>query len=108
MRSYELMILLDPNLQDEEISALVKEIQQTITNNQGKIGKVSKWGKRKLAYEINKFQEAFYVVLNFELEPANIANIEKSIKFEEKIIRYLIVLGQEKVRVSTEKEQKDV
>jgi small subunit ribosomal protein S6 len=108
MRSYELMILLDPNLQDEEISALVKEIQQTITNNQGKIGKVSKWGKRKLAYEIKKFQEAFYVVLNFELEPANIANIEKSIKFEEKIIRYLVVLGQEKVRVSTEKEQKDV
>jgi small subunit ribosomal protein S6 len=101
------MILLDPNLQDEEISALVKEIQQTITKNQGKIGKVSQWGKRKLAYEIKKFQEAFYVILNFELEPANIANIEKSIKFEEKIIRYLIVLGQEKVHVSTEKEQKD-
>jgi small subunit ribosomal protein S6 len=107
MRSYELMILLDPNLQDEEISALVKEIQQTIIKNQGKIGKVSQWGKRKLAYEIKKFQEAFYVILNFELEPANIANIEKSIKFEEKIIRYLIVLGQEKVHISTEKEQKD-
>lgn len=64
-------------------------------------------GKRKLAYEIKKFQEAFYVVLNFELEPANIANIEKSIKFEEKIIRYLIILGQEKVHVNTEEEQKD-
>jgi small subunit ribosomal protein S6 len=107
MRSYELMILLDPNLQDEEISALVKEIQQTIKKNQGKIGKVNQWGKRKLAYEIKKFQEAFYVVLNFELEPANIANIEKSIKFEEKIIRYLIILGQEKVHVNTEEEQKD-
>jgi small subunit ribosomal protein S6 len=107
MRSYELMILLDPNLQDEEISALVKEIQQTIKKNQGKIGKVNQWGKRKLAYEIKKFQEAFYVVLNFELEPANIANIEKSIKFEENIIRYLIILGQEKVHVNTEEEQKD-
>lgn len=107
MRSYELMILLDPNLQDEAISALVKEIQQTITKNQGKIGKVSQWGKRKLAYEIKKFQEAFYVVLNFELEPENIANIEKSIKFEEKIIRYSIVLGQEKVHVDIKEEQKD-
>lgn len=45
MRSYELMILLDPNLQDEEISALVKEIQQTIKKNQGKIGKVNQWAK---------------------------------------------------------------
>jgi len=97
MRNYELMILLDPNLQDEDISALVKEIQQTITKNQGKIGKVNQWGKRKLAYEIKKYQEAFYVVLNFELEPENITNIEKSIKFEEKIIRYIIILGEEKI-----------
>jgi small subunit ribosomal protein S6 len=107
MRNYELMILLDPNLQDEDISALIKEIQQTITKNQGKIGKVSQWGKRRLSYEIKKFQEAYYVVLDFELEPKNIANIEKSIKFEEKIIRYLIVLGQEKVRVNIEEKQKN-
>src|SRR6056297_1129529 len=97
MRNYELMILLDPNLQEEEISALIKEVQQTIANNQGKIIKVNQWGKRTLAYDIKNFREAFYVIIDFELEPENIANIEKSIKFEEKIIRYLLVLGQEKV-----------
>ncbi|HKK82897.1 MAG TPA: 30S ribosomal protein S6 [Atribacterota bacterium] len=105
MRNYELMILLDPNLQEEEISALIKEVQQTIANNQGKIIKVNQWGKRTLAYDIKKFREAFYVIIDFELEPENIANIEKSIKFEEKIIRYLLVLGQEKVLSKKEQKQ---
>ncbi|MDD4364039.1 MAG: 30S ribosomal protein S6 [Atribacterota bacterium] len=97
MRNYELMILLDPSLQEEEISAMTKKVQQSITNNQGKIFRTNQWGKRKLAYEIKKKTEAIYVVFDFELEPENIANIEKNIKYEEKIIRYLIVLGQEKV-----------
>jgi small subunit ribosomal protein S6 len=105
MRNYELMILLDPNLQEEEISALLKEVQQTIANNQGKIIKVNQWGKRTLAYDIKKFREAFYVIIDFELEPENIANSEKSIKFEEKIIRYLLVLGQEKVLSKKEQKQ---
>ena len=105
MRNYELMILLDPNLQEEEISALIKEVQQTIANNQGKIIKVNQWGKRTLAYDIKNFREAFYVIIDFELEPENIANIEKSIKFEEKIIRYLLVLGQEKVLSKKEQKQ---
>jgi len=99
------MILLDPNLQEEEISALLKEVQQTIANNQGKIIKVNQWGKRTLAYDIKNFREAFYVIIDFELEPENIANIEKSIKFEEKIIRYLLVLGQEKVLSKKEQKQ---
>jgi small subunit ribosomal protein S6 len=91
------MILFDPNLQEEDLKALLDKIRQTITTNQGKIIKTNQWGKRKLAYEIKKFQEALYVIIDFELEPELIANIENSIKFEEKIIRYLLVLGSEKV-----------
>ena len=104
MRNYEIMILLDPNLQEDESTTLLEKIQQTITANKGKIIKVNQWGKRTLAYEIKKFQQAFYNIIDFELEPENIANIEKSIKFDEKIIRYLIVLGQEKIL--PKKEQK--
>jgi small subunit ribosomal protein S6 len=97
MRNYEIMILLDSGLQEEEISALIEKIQQTITTNQGKVIKVNQWGKRKLAYEIKGYQEAIYTIIDFELEPEHIADIEKSIKFDEKIIRYLLVLGQEKM-----------
>jgi small subunit ribosomal protein S6 len=100
------MLLLNPNLQEEETSALLEKIQQTITTNQGKIIKVDQWGKKTLAYEIKKFHEAIYVIIDFELDPENIAVLERSIKFEEKIIRYLIVLGQEKVL--PKKEQKDL
>ena len=97
MRNYELMILFDPNLQDEEKKALLDKIRQTITANKGVIIKTDEWGRRKLAYEIKKFQEALYVLIDFELEPDNIANLESSIKFEEKILRYLLVLGSNKV-----------
>jgi small subunit ribosomal protein S6 len=97
MRNYEIMILLDSGLQEEVISALIEKIQQTITANQGKVIKVNQWGKRKLAYEIKGYQEAIYTIIDFELEPEHIADIEKSIKFDEKIIRYLLVLGQEKI-----------
>lgn len=97
MRNYELMILFDPNLQDEEKKALLDKIRQTITANKGVIIKTDEWGRRKLAYEIKKFQEALYVLIDFELEPDNIANLESSIKFEEKILRYLLVLGPNKV-----------
>ena len=97
MRNYELMILFNPNLQDEEKKALLEKIHQTITKNKGTIIKTDEWGRRKLAYEIKKFQEALYVLIDFELEPDNIANLESSIRFEEKILRYLLVLGSNKI-----------
>ncbi len=106
MRTYELMILIDPNLQDEEKKSLLDKVHQAITTNNGKIIKTNQWGKRKLAYEIKKYQEAFYVVIDFELEPGFIANIENSIRFEEKIIRYLLVIGSEKVsKIQKERSQ---
>ena len=105
MRNYELMLLLNPNLQEEETSALLEQVQQTIKTNQGQIIKVDKWGKKKLVYEIKKYQEAIYFIIAFELDPENIAALERSIKFEEKIIRYLLVLGQKKVL--PKKEQKE-
>ncbi|MFW6148656.1 MAG: 30S ribosomal protein S6 [Atribacterota bacterium] len=104
MRNYEIMILLDPNLPEDEKTSLIEKIQQTITTNHGKIVKVNQWGKRTLTYEIKGYQEAIYTIIDFELEPKYIANIERSIKFEEKIIRYLIVLGQEKVLAKKEQE----
>ena len=103
MRSYELMILLDPNLQEEESSSLTEKIQKTITSNHGRTIKVSPWGKRKLAYELKGLLEANYVVIDFELEPENIAKLERTLKLNEKIVRYLIVLGKEVVMPQKEK-----
>ncbi len=105
MRNYELMILLEPNLQEEDSTALLDKIQQTIKTNQGNIIKLNQWGKRKLAYDIKKFQEAIYTLIDFELEPAHLADLEKSIKFNEKILRYLIVLGQEKIHSRKEEDK---
>lgn len=107
MRNYELMILFDPNLPDEDKTTLLNKIRNTITANQGKVVKTDQWGKRKLAYPIKKFQEAIYVIVYFNLEPGSIANLESSIKFEEKIIRYLLIIGSEKFTVPQEKSAKE-
>jgi len=105
MRNYELMILLDPDLQEEQKTTLLDKIQQTIKTNQGKVNRVNQWGKRTLAYEIKGYREAFYIIIDFVLEPENISQLEKSIKFDEEIIRYLIVLKQEKVVSKNKQEQ---
>ena len=107
MRNYELMILFDPNLADEDKKVLQDKIRTTITANQGKVTRIEQWGKRKLAYQIKKFQEAIYVIIHFNLEPGNIANLESSIKFEEKIIRYLLIAGSEKISMPQEKPAKE-
>ena len=107
MRNYELMILFDPNLPDEDKTTLLDKIRNTIAANQGKVIKTDQWGKRKLAYPIKKFQEALYVIVYFNLEPGNIANLESSIKFEERIIRYLLIIGSEKFTVPQEKLTKE-
>ena len=100
------MILFDPNLPDEDKTTLLDKIRNTIAANQGKVIKTDQWGKRKLAYPI-KFQEAIYVIVYFNLEPGNIANLESSIKFEEKIIRYLLIIGSRKIRCATGKSAKE-
>lgn len=105
MRNYELMILVDPNLQEEQKTTLLDKIQQTIKTNQGKVNRVNQWGKRTLSYEIKGYQEAVYLIVDFDLEPENISQLEKSIKFDEEIIRYLIVFKQEKVVSKNEQEQ---
>ena len=107
MRNYELMILFDPNLPDEDKKTLQDKIRATITSNQGKVTRIEQWGKRKLAYQIKKFQEAIYAVIHFNLEPENIANLESSIKFEDRIIRYLLIVGSEKISVPQEKPAKE-
>ncbi|GAG30984.1 unnamed protein product, partial [marine sediment metagenome] len=68
MRSYEVMLAINPQLEDEELDSLLNKLKKLITGAKGEITKTDKWGKRKLAYEIKDFTEAIYVVLNFNAD----------------------------------------
>jgi len=92
MRSYEIMLAINPQLEDKELDSLLDKLKKLITHTKGEITKTNKWGKRMLAYEIKNFTEAIYVVLNFNVDEKIIPELERVMKLEERIIRYLLTL----------------
>jgi len=91
MNKYELVLVLNGNLEDENKAAAMEKALSYITRNGGNVVNVDDWGKKKLAYEIQKMNEAFYEVVTFEAPLNAIAEIESSIRIMEQVIRFLIV-----------------
>ncbi|HER24068.1 MAG TPA: 30S ribosomal protein S6, partial [Candidatus Atribacteria bacterium] len=83
MRSYEIMLAINPQLEDKELDSLLDKLKKLIIDSKGEITKVNKWGKRKLAFEIKDFTEAIYIVLNFNVDEKMITEMERVIKLEE-------------------------
>lgn len=91
MRKYELVLVFSPETSSENQKKLVSKLKSIVEKAKGKIGKTDEWGKREFSYPIKKFTEGVYFLLNLDL-PANApAELEKKIKLEEEIIRYLLV-----------------
>jgi small subunit ribosomal protein S6 len=95
MRSYELYFIVYPEADEEELTAIIDKITQTITTHGGQVTEVDLKGKRKLAYPIRKFQEGYDVVMQTQLEFEGIQELERSLKLSEPIIRYLLVRTDE-------------
>lgn len=91
VRPYEALFIINPQLEDEAVDALVEKLQTVITTGGGEIEKLDKWGKKRLAYEVKGFTEGFYVVIDFKGEPAVSAELERIMKITDEILRYLLV-----------------
>lgn len=94
MRTYELAIVADPRLSDEEMVALTEEYKQLVTTRGGEVVREESWGKRKLAYPINKVTEGRYVFLFLQMEPKTtvlLPEVELRLKQNDKVLRYLTV-----------------
>jgi small subunit ribosomal protein S6 len=89
MGMYETIFILDSLLVPEEIDKIIDSIKQAIESNGGKIATVDKWGKRRMAYEIQKKQYGFYVAIEFEGEGPIPNTLEHEYNFNDKILRYL-------------------
>lgn len=90
MRNYETVIILNPELNEEENKAVVEKFSGLISAN-GEVQKVDLWGKRKLAYLIEDFSEGYYVYAEFAAEPEFIKELERNYKISDAVIRYLVV-----------------
>ena len=95
MRDYELIVIVSPEVPEEELPSHIDKISEFITNKGGSVTEVERWGKRKLAYPINHFREANYVLTRCKLEPGTTAELEANLRISEKILRHLLVrLGE--------------
>ena len=91
MNKYELAVVLSAKLEDDERAAAIEKVQGYITRFGGTVTNVDEWGKKRLAYEIQKMKEAFYYFIQFEGETTVPAELEERLRIEETVLRFLCV-----------------
>jgi small subunit ribosomal protein S6 len=91
LRDYELVIIISPDVAEEDIPATIDKVSEFVTSRGGEITEIDRWGKRRLAYPINRFREGNYVLSRFKLEPGTTAELEASLQISETILRHLLV-----------------
>lgn len=91
MNKYELAVVLSAKLEEDERAAAIEKIQGYITRFGGTVTKVDEWGKKKLAYEIQKSKEAYYYFIQFDGNSDTPNELEKSVRIMEQVVRYLCV-----------------
>lgn len=96
MNKYELAVVVSAKIEDEERAAVVDKCKALIERFGGTITNVDDWGKRRLAYEIQKTREAFYYFIQFDAEPTAPAEIESRVRIMDNVLRYLVVRADEK------------
>ena len=90
MNKYESIIIINPSVDEEGIKSLIKKFTDII-NNEGKVESVDELGKKRLAYEIKKNKEGYYVIFNFEAKPELIAELERNYRIEDSVMKFISV-----------------
>ena len=88
---YESVVILNASLEDDQIDSALNRIEDQISGNGGKITDVDKWGRKRLAYPIQKSKSGYYVIYRFESPRELIAKLERNYRLDESIIRYLTI-----------------
>ncbi|HZV50862.1 MAG TPA: 30S ribosomal protein S6 [Candidatus Dormibacteraeota bacterium] len=90
-RDYEILYIVRPELDEQQVQEAVASVNRLIENVQGTVLKTDVWGKRKLAYEVRHLREGTYVLTDFRVEPDRIPEMEATIKISDTVFRHLIV-----------------
>ncbi len=94
MRHYELMVILDPNLDERTVAPSLDTFLNVVRKDGGKIDKVDIWGKRRLAYEIQKHTEAIYAVIDIDAEPKTVSELDRQLKLNESVLRTKVLRSE--------------
>jgi small subunit ribosomal protein S6 len=96
MRHYELMVILDPSLDERTVTPSLETFLNVIKNDGGTVEKIEVWGKRRLAFEINKHVEGIYAVLEVACEPASVAELDRQLGLNESVLRTKVLRREPK------------
>jgi small subunit ribosomal protein S6 len=91
LRDYELVVILSPELAEEDIPAAIDRLSQLIVDRGGEVKDVDRWGRRKLAYPISKHLEGNYLVTQVRLEPDRTSDVEAGLRISEEVLRHLLI-----------------
>jgi len=92
---YELMVILTPEIDERQVAPTLDKFLKVITNDGGSVDKVDIWGKRRLAYEIQKKNEGIYAVVNFTATSAATQELDRQLKLNEQIMRTKVLRAEE-------------
>lgn len=90
MNQYESIIIINPNVDEEKMKSLIEKFS-TLINNEGKVEKVEELGKKKLAYEVKKNKEGYYVVYTFDAKPELISELERNYRITDEVIKFIVI-----------------
>ena len=105
MTQYETAFLISPNLEEEETEKVITQMAKVISEKKGKMINEDRWGKRRLAYPIKKFEEAFYVFFHYEGDSEIPFELERRFKQTEEVLRYLTMKKSQKENVRRKKKK---
>jgi len=89
VKPYETLFFTEGNIDDEALGALIGKVENAITKNGGQIEKIDKWGKRQLAYPVEKHTEGNYVLVNFMAKPETLKELERTYLINQTILRFM-------------------
>jgi len=98
MRNYEIMFIVNPNVPEEEIDKINGQIENVITSGGGKVDKIEKMGKRRLAYEVQKQREGYYVLFVISANGDIVKECERRLRVMDAVIKYITVRTDEEAR----------
>ena len=91
LRHYELMVILDPDLEERTVAPSLDQFLNVVRQGGGSVEKVDVWGRRRLAYEIDKHVEGIYAVIDVQAEPATVAELDRQLNLTESILRTKVI-----------------
>ncbi len=91
MRAYELMVILDPNLEERTVQPSLDTYMNVVRNDGGTVDNIDIWGRRRLAYEIDKNAEGIYAVVSLQAEPATVKELDRQLGLNESVLRTKVI-----------------